>query len=110
MSACSSCHAKGACAASDMQEKVIEANAGQREFSVGDEVTIVGKESMGFKALFLGYLLPFLIVLIALIVGTAMSINESIAGLIALASLVPYYGILYLTKDKIKKSFIFEIL
>lgn len=109
MSACSSCHAKGACSASDMQEKIIDANSGGRAYNVGDQVVLVGKESMGFKALFLGYLLPFLLVLITLIVGTSISLKESVAGLVALATLIPYYGGLYIFKDKIKKSFIFEI-
>ena len=109
MSACSSCHAKGACNASDMQEKVIDALIGDKQFNIGDVVTVCGKESMGFKALFLGYVFPFLLVLITLIVATAVAIKESTAGLLALFTLVPYYGVLYLTKNRIKKSFIFEI-
>jgi len=109
MSACSSCHAKGACSASDMQEKLIEAHPGENNFKIGDWVTIIGKESMGFKALFLGYLLPFLLVLVTLIIGTVISLKESVAGLISLSVLIPYYFGLYLAKDRIKKSFIFEI-
>lgn len=108
-SACSACHAKGACNASDMQEKMIEVNPGSKEVKVGEWVTIVSKESMGFKALFLGYVLPFLLVLLTLIIGTLASLKEYTAGLISLAVLIPYYATLYLTKDIIKKSFIFEI-
>jgi len=108
-SACSACHANGACNASDMQEKIIEANPRGKEFKVGEWVTVVSKESMGFKALFLGYVLPFLVVLITLIITTMLSFTELTAGLLSIGMLVPYYAILYLTKDKIKKSFIFEI-
>ena len=108
-SACSACHAKGACNASDMQEKMIEVNPGSKEVKVGEWVTIVSKESMGFKALLLGYVLPFLLVLLTLIVCTLASLKESTAGLISLAILIPYYAILYLTRDIVKKSFIFEI-
>ena len=108
-SACSACHAKGACNASDMEEKLIEVVRGEKEFKVGDWVTIISKESMGFKALLLGYVIPFLVVLISLIVCTMASLSESTAGLISIGMLIPYYVILYLTKDIVKKSFIFEI-
>ncbi|MDA3890865.1 MAG: SoxR reducing system RseC family protein [Salinivirgaceae bacterium] len=108
MSACSSCHAKGACNASDMQEKVVEV-ASNKKLNIGDAVVITGKESMGFKALFLGYLFPFILVLLTLIIGTVLSFKETTAGLLALSVLVPYYFVLYVTKDRIKKSFIFEI-
>lgn len=109
LSACASCHAKGACNASDMSEKIIDAIPNTNTYKIGDPVTIIGKESMGFKALFLGYLIPLLLVLIVLIIGTTLGIAEAKAGLFALAALIPYYGVLFLLKDKIKKSFIFEI-
>jgi sigma-E factor negative regulatory protein RseC len=106
---CVSCQVKGACSASDVQEKIIDALPGKRQVKPGDWVTIAGKESMGFKALFLGYLLPFLIVFISLVICTSLQINELKGGLISLFMLIPYYGILYLTRNSIRKSFIFEI-
>lgn len=109
ISACATCHANGVCSASDMSEKVIDAIPNQKKHKVGDVVTIIGKESMGFKALFLGYLLPMFVVLTVLITGTALGISEAKAGLYALGTLIPYYGILFLFKDKIGKSFVFEI-
>ena len=108
-SACSACHAKGACNASDMEEKLIEVVKGEKEFKVGDWVTIVSKESMGFKALLLGYVFPFLVVLITLVTCTSISMKELTAGLVSIGMLIPYYAILYLTKDIVKKSFVFEI-
>ncbi len=108
-SACSACHAKGACSASDMQEKIIEAVPGKKSVKIGDWVTIISKESMGFKALFLGYVLPFLLVLFTLIICTKASLKESTAGILSLSILIPYYTVLYLSRDVIKKSFIFEI-
>jgi len=109
MSACSACHAKGACNASDQEEKIIDAQANGKSYKVGDWVTVWAKESMGFKALFLGYLLPFLLVLTTLIIGTSLQLAETKAGLISLAVLIPYYTVLYFTRDTVKKSFIFEI-
>lgn len=40
-SACSACHAKGACNISDFQEKEIEISIFKKQYSPGDEVTII---------------------------------------------------------------------
>lgn len=108
-SACASCHAKGACSAADMKDKEVEIHSFEGNYTVGQHVTIVGKTVQGFKALFLGYLLPFLIVLSILITATAIGTSETTSGLAALGSLVPYYFILFLFRNKLKKSFEFEI-
>ncbi|MFA6402182.1 MAG: SoxR reducing system RseC family protein [Salinivirgaceae bacterium] len=109
VSACASCHAQGACSASDIQNKVVEATDYKKKVKPGDWVTVVTKESMGLKAVFFAYILPFILVLLSLIIGHIYSINESASGLISLSILIPYYSILYLFKNILKKSFIFEI-
>lgn len=108
-SACASCHAQGACSASDMKDKEIEITRFEGDYQLGQAVTIVGKTSQGFKALFLGYLLPFILVITTLITTTTLSISETKSGLLSLAVLIPYYGALYVFRNKIKKSFEFEI-
>ncbi|PTN06337.1 SoxR reducing system RseC family protein [Mangrovibacterium marinum] len=108
-SACASCHAKGACSAADMKDKEVEIHSFEGNYTVGQQVTIIGKTTQGFKALFLGYLLPFILVLTILIIATALGTNESTGGILALSSLVPYYFILYLFRNKLKKSFEFQI-
>lgn len=109
MSACASCHAKGACSVSDMQEKLIEIKNPPTGFSVGEKVKIVMKQALGFRALFLGYILPFLIVLISLFVFVEITGSEGKGAIIALGLLIPYYLILYLKKDKLSKTFSFNI-
>lgn len=109
VSACSTCHAHGACSAADKEDKVIEAVDIKNKVKPGDWVTVVTKESMGLKAVFFAYILPFILIITSLIIGNVNSLNESISGLIALIILIPYYAILYLVKDILKKSFIFEI-
>ncbi|WP_299578110.1 SoxR reducing system RseC family protein [uncultured Sunxiuqinia sp.] len=108
-SACSACHAKGMCSAADMKEKEIEINHFSGEFHVGQTVEVVGKTSQGFKALFYGYLLPFLLIMIVLITLTSLQFSEGISGLLSLSILIPYYLILYFTRNRIRKSFEFEI-
>ncbi|MBN1819127.1 MAG: SoxR reducing system RseC family protein [Prolixibacteraceae bacterium] len=108
-SACAACHAKGACSVSDFQEKEIEITGFNKSYSPGDEVNILFKNSNGFKALFFGYLLPFLILLATLITLTSLTEKEGVSGLISLGILIPYYITLYFFRDHLKKIFKFEI-
>lgn len=108
-SACSTCHAQGACTVADFQDKEIEISHFTKEYTPGQEVTIVFKESQGFTALFYGYVLPFLLVFATLIIMTSISDNELLAGLIALAVLIPYYTTLYFLRHLLKKVFKFEL-
>ncbi len=108
-SACAACHAKGACGLADSTEKLITVPKHTNSFKVGENVKVILKQSLGFKALFLGYVFPFLAVLITLIVLTSLNISEARAGLASLAVLVPYYFVLYFLKDRISNHFTFEI-
>jgi len=108
-SACSACHAKTACGLSDSEEKIIAIHKPNHNLSVGQDVKVILKQTLGFKALFLGYVLPFFIVLIALIVLTSLSVSEGKAGLLSLFTLFPYYIGLYLLRDRVSKQFTFDI-
>lgn len=108
-SACAGCHAKGACGLSDVEEKLVDVYKPHHNLKVGESVKVILRQSMGFQALFLGYVMPFLAMLIVLIVLTSMNISEAKAGLASLAILIPYYFILYLFKDRISNHFTFEI-
>ncbi len=108
-SACSTCHAQGACTVADFQDKEIEISYFTKNYTPGQEVTIVFRESQGFTALFYGYVLPFLLVLITLIIMTSISDNELLGGLISLAILIPYYTTLYFLRHLLKKVFKFEL-
>jgi len=106
--ACSGCIASGICDMADQKTKEIRA-AVSEDVKAGDRVMVVMKQSMGFRALFLGYLFPFLLVMIILIIMSSLSVSEPISGITALSSLIPYYAIIYITKNKIGKSFSFTI-
>lgn len=108
-SACSTCHAQGACTVSDFQDKEIEISTFRNTYVPGQEVTVVFKESQGFTALFFGYILPFLLVLFTLIIATSVIDNELVSGLTALAILIPYYITLYFFRHLLKKVFNFEV-
>lgn len=109
-SGCSDCNVKGLCSVSDGGEKTIHIhNGGIRSIKKGDRVIINYEKSMGPRALLLGYILPFFLVVGALIISLAITHNEGLAGILSLFVLVPYYLSLYFFKNKLKDKFAFNI-
>ncbi len=108
-SACASCLAKGACNLAEVEEKEVEVRNYGVNYEVGEQVKIVFGESLGFKAIFLGYVLPFLIIFLVLIICNQLEIGELKSGIYALAALIPYYFALFLARKKHKKLFTFFI-
>ena len=108
-SACSGCHAKGACSIADVQEKEIDIIPNGKNYSPGEEIAVLLKETQGFKALFYGYVLPFLLVLFTLIIAFSATGSEGFAGLLSLGILIPYYITLYFFRDNFKIVFKFEV-
>lgn len=107
--ACSDCHAKSVCLASDKKDKIIEVNDDSGCYSPQEDVIISARSSMGFFAVFIAFAIPLILVIISLVIGMNMTSNEGIGGLIGLSILIPYYFTLYLFRDKLKKKFIFTL-
>ena len=109
-SACSGCHAKGFCSAADAKEKIIETpNRHPNTYQIGDEVEVTLRKSHGLKAVLFGYFLPFILLITTLLTIYEVTDNQGLAGLVALAMMAPYYFILYLFRDKLKRAFEFAI-
>ncbi len=109
-SACASCHAKGACTAADMQEKIIDVNPfGFSDLSVGKRVIIQGQKSLGLKASLIAYIYPFVLVFITLFVVFGITKSEGIAGIASLAILIPYFFVVKMYTPMLKKTFVFTI-
>jgi len=108
-SACATCHAKGACTVADFQDKEIIITNFSDHYKPGQEVTVVFKQSKGFQALVWGYVLPFFLVLITLVITLSVTNNELKAGILSLVILIPYYITLYFFRDLLKKVLKFEV-
>lgn len=109
-SACSSCHARGACMASDSKEKLIDIKDSSGMFSVREQVVIEGKESIGYKAIFWAFLLPLIILIATLVLTTSYwHFSEIDAAVSALIALTPYYLLLYLLRNNMARTFQFSI-
>lgn len=109
VSACSDCHAKGACSASDMDEKIIEVSTDVATFALGEKVVLTGKTKMGFLAVLLAFVIPFLLILTSLFVTRLYITDETISGTLSLAVLIPYYVILSFFNKKLKNTFQFQV-
>lgn len=108
-SACAGCHAKSACTAADKKDKIIEVEDSSGNYQIGDAVVLTGQSSMGMEAVVLAFVCPVIVVLIAVIIGSAMGWKETMAGLLGLCMLIPYYGILYVLREKLKRHFVFRL-
>jgi sigma-E factor negative regulatory protein RseC len=109
-SACGSCHSKQMCSLSDGKEKIIEIDTPEaKTYASGDAVIVSMAGSSGWKALVLGYVIPFLLLMAALISIIEVTGKELYAGLGAISILIPYYLLLYFFKDNLKRNFEFSV-
>ncbi len=126
-SACASCKAKAMCASAESKEKEILAlyvgdETMRREdeiqdIKIGDEVVVKVQQKMGWKAVLLAYILPFVVMMSVIVLGNeairllgdvAIGKNsEAIIGTAALCAMGVYYIVLGFFKDKIQKEFSF---
>lgn len=105
-SACTSCQAKTMCTAAESREKIVDAQA-MGKMQVGDTVEVMVHERMGWKAILLAYILPFVVLVLAIAIAGVWVQNEALSGTLALMAVGVYYLVLYGFKGKLKKEFEF---
>ncbi len=109
-SACASCNIKGACNMSEMKEKIIVIPRPEnKDLYIGQEVTVSMGLGQANKAVIFAYVIPTIILFSMIFILNYFKVEEGINALISIGSLIPYYLILFLFKDKIKRKFEYEI-
>lgn len=109
-SACSECHAAGLCTLSDVVEKAVEVPTRPfAAYNVGDEVEIVLKASMGFKAVWLAYFIPLVVLLAVILLLAWLGVGEVVAGLSGIGAVGVYYFFLWLFREKLRNEYTFTI-
>ena len=109
-SACASCNIKGACNISEMKEKIISINTPKaNDFQIGQNVMVSMGLGQANKAVVFAYVIPTIILFSMIFILNYFKIEEGINALISIGSLVPYYLILFLFRDKMKRKFEYEI-
>lgn len=109
-SACAACHAKSACGMGEQAEKILTVPRPiGKDFELNQKVNVKMAVGQGNKAAVLAYLIPIVLLLAVLFACIGLGMNEGLAALIAIVALIPYYIILYLRRDKLKKQFLYII-
>ena len=103
-SACASCRVRNKCGMGESRETP-EAPF----FEEGEAVEVHTDQVMGLKAVFFAYMLPFLLVLTALLILLQTGSREVVAGTVSLCILGIYYLVLYLFRSKLSKEIVFKI-
>lgn len=107
-SACASCHAKGLCGLGEEKVKQIQVRTSAwTPRKVGDEVEVVLRKAMGYKAVFIAYGLPLVVLFVALMLLNSLGVGELWAGLGALGAVAVCYLVLFLFRNKISKDYSF---
>lgn len=108
-SACAGCHARSMCSASESKVKIIEVIDHSGRFQVDEEVVICGQIAMGLEAVLIAFVVPIVLIIAMVAAGLHFNWGETVSAIAGLALLIPYYLILYLMRDRLKRKFVFTL-
>ena len=109
-SSCGSCGIKSACGMSEMTEKrVTVPKPADKEFIVGQPVSIIMNATQGNKAALFAYFIPAFLLVAIIVILSNLSVKEWLAALVGIGVIAVYYLVLYFFRNKLKDSFTYEI-
>ncbi|WP_277466800.1 SoxR reducing system RseC family protein [Parabacteroides sp. PF5-6] len=108
-SACAGCHARGMCSASDSKVKTVEVTDHSGRFKEKEEVVICGQTALGLQAVVIAFALPIVWVIALVATGIAWGWSEPVSAIMGLIGLIPYYVIVYLMRERLKRKFVFTL-
>ena len=108
--ACGSCASRKACSMGQSEKREITVyTADASDYSVGEQVEVGAKQTLGVVAVLLCYVAPLMVLVASLATAVALGTPDGIAALVSLSSILIYYAILYLFRNRISKRIIFTI-
>lgn len=108
-SACSACHAKGLCGVSGSTVKKIQVPFDFGQWSVGQDVDVFLKKTMGYKAVWIAYVAPLGLLLAVLLGLMSAGMSELLSGLAAIAAVALYYFVIWLLRSRLRNEYTFYI-
>ncbi|MBQ7191445.1 MAG: SoxR reducing system RseC family protein [Paludibacteraceae bacterium] len=108
-SACSICSAKGGCMAAESKEKTVDAVLLSGQVQTGDEVRVSLAQKMGWKAITVAYVLPFMVLMAVIVLMHIYGKSDGIAGVAAVCAVGVYYIGLSLFRNYFKRDFQFVV-
>ena len=110
-SACAACKVARHCSAAESKEKRVEVydpKAAERH-NVGDEVVVAMSERNGRDAVSIAFVIPLVILILAMVVVRSLTGNDGYAALAGVLSLLPYYSAVFLFRGRLARKFAFVI-
>lgn len=105
-SACSSCEAKSTCRGHGVRDFVVDvADEALVGMNVGDAVTVEIPRSAARHAVFVGFVVPLLLVVVSMSVIALLGGGDVPAVLAAIGVLVIYYCGLYVARQRLDRHF-----
>ena len=109
-SACAACKVAGYCNAAESKEKVVDVYCSDSKlYKAGQQVIVSTSGQVAVRALLLGFGMPFVVLITVLFVVLQLTGSEGMAALCAIGALVPYYGLLWLMRDRVRQKLVFSI-
>ena len=108
-SACGSCHAAALCGLSEVQKKAVQVPTTLGDWSVGQEVEVCLRKTMGYKAVWIAYVIPLIVLIAGIVALTALGVGEVVAGLVSIGLVALYYGAVYLLRERLRNDYSFYI-
>lgn len=110
-SACAACKVAGYCNAAEAKEKIVDVfcDSAAKQYSKGQQVVVSTSGSVASKALLWAFGLPFVLMMAVLVFVLWQTGDEGIAAISCLLALIPYYGLLYLLRHRMRRQMAFTI-
>ncbi|MCQ2173832.1 MAG: SoxR reducing system RseC family protein [Bacteroidales bacterium] len=108
-SGCSSCHARSLCAVGESREKTIYVPTSGTGWRVGQDVNVFLRRTMGFKAVWIAYVVPLIVLVAALLCALGLGAAELVAGLVSLGAVAVYYFVIWLFRNRLRNEYVFYI-
>ncbi len=80
-----------------------------QNYSIGEEVNVSAKQSLGVVAVLLCYVAPLVVLLLAMVVAQLLGYSDGISAAVGLGTQVLYFSILALFRNRISQKVIFTI-
>ena len=108
LEACATCHSKAICSAGKSDTRIINVRS-VPHLNPGDHVTVIMQQSLGFRALAIGYVIPFLVLAAVFTLATIAGAGELFSALLSFAAIGLYYLGVWLLRNTIGNKFEFKI-
>lgn len=109
-SACASCHARTACGMGESARKRIGiVTPDAAAYVPGECVTVSVERNMGMTAVLWAYVVPFVVLLGALVAASLVGWSDGAAALTAVGGVALCYGALYLFRGRLERKIHFKI-